>query len=68
MRMFNIDEDLMINLDNIDFVRFSKVKGVKTVVAGIRGEKIVIPEDVHKSFFVELVALGAKPNKQFVSL
>lgn len=68
MQMFDVDDNLMVNLENIDFVRIQKVKGKKAVVAGINGNKIEIPFNRHKDFFNTLTGMGVPVTKQFVSL
>ena len=68
MRMFDVRENLIINLDNIDFIRFDKINHKKKVVVGINGHTMIIPEARHEEFFTECCAMGMKPTSQFVAI
>lgn len=66
--MFDLDDDTMINLESIDYVRFGRVEGQKSVFVGVGGVPFVVPVSRHKDFFEQLLRMGSTPNKQFVSL
>lgn len=68
MTMFDIDDNTMVNLENISFIRFEKIEGQKSVVVGVGGQAFMVPISKHKDFFEKVTLLGAIPNKQFVSV
>lgn len=68
MIMFDISDVEMINLEMIEFVKFGKLDGEKSVVVGIGSRSFVVPKSRHKEFFHMLTRLGIQPTKQFVSL
>ena len=68
MKMFDIDDNTMINLECVEFVKFDKVGGEKVVVVGVGGTSFIVSIDKHKELFRELIGLGVSSTKQFVSL
>ncbi len=68
MIMFDISDDEMINLEMIEYVKFGKPDGAKSVVVGIGSRSFIIPKAKHKEFFQKLTHLGIQPTKQFVAL
>lgn len=68
MIMFDISDVEMVNLEMIEYVKFGKVDGKKSVIVGIGSSSFVIPQKKHKEFFNQLLLLGIQPTKQFVSV
>jgi len=68
MIMFDISNEEMINLEMIEYVKFGKPDGAKSVVVGIGSRSFIIPKKRHKDFFEKLTRLGIRPTNQFISL
>ncbi len=70
MEFYDIDDQTMINLENIDAVSVDRIGKERVVIVTIGGKSYKLKQDekAHQEFFTKLIKLGVRPNKQFVSL